>query len=184
MSRILPAIGKPVKPPTPLIGSLLTNGTHMLNGMDYIDPRAILAANLKALMQYAKEHPDSGPTSAAALERATELAHADGGVSDSAFSRYLNQEASAHLDHLAKIALAYDLQVWQLLYPSLEPANPPVLRQGPVEEELYRVLAAGAKLFAQQGAVDVTREIQTRASDSSHADRPLSGKDTAKRHKA
>lgn len=180
-----PITGIQVNTYRPDNGDHPTNGMGMLWLMDYIDPRKVLAKNLQTLLDFAKEHEDSGPASAIDLERETEKKHPGAAVSDSAIGRYLAQESSAHLDHLSKIAQAYDLHVWQLLYPNLEPANPPVLRRTPTEEELYALLEAGRKLLAQGGVGDGVRDGQIPGSNGGNSPhRPVPSKVATKRTKA
>lgn len=144
--------------------------------MVYLDSRKVLAHNLRTLFLYAKEHKDAGPRNAAELEAVS-------GVSDSATSRYLSASASANLDHLSRIASAYEIEVWQLMYPNLEPANLPVLRQSPTEKELYEILAAGMKLLTPRGAVDGIEEAVPGKGRGSSPHRPPTSKGAPKRHR-
>ena len=148
--------------------------------MEEFDPRYILATNLKALLAYAGEVGE-GPSNGVELQRATEARHPGAGVSDSTISRYIHREASANLDHLRKIAEAFDLCVWQLMYPGLEPGNVPVLRKSPAEKELYELLRAGMKLLTTPGAVDAVEAGTNGAgADDSHH-RAVSSKNAPKR---
>ncbi len=155
-----------------------------LDWMDYLDSRKVLAHNLRALLMYAKEHSDAGPRNAVELEAATERANKGHGVSDATVSRYLKQTHPASLDHLTKIAQAFDLQVWQLLYPGLDVANPPMLRQSQTEKELYEILAAGMKLLAQPlGVVDDAESPMPGPDRGNRPHRPQPSKGTRK-HRA
>lgn len=82
-------------------------------------PRRVLADNLTSLMAY---HRDLG--------------HALGtidGVSASSkvprgtVHRIKQAEVSVGVDHLEGLSRAFDLEVWQLFVPHIEPSNPPML---------------------------------------------------------
>lgn len=142
--------------------------------MPHINPGATLARNLLALMEYARDRK-SGPSNGVELQAAS-------GVSDSTISRWLKQGVSPRLDDLHKVAKAYELQTWQLLYPKLDPANPPAVPDtSSVQQELIEILKAGAELIAKQGLVAHASEGEIRAIRSGRADREVSSKVAAKK---
>lgn len=114
------------------------------------DARRILAANLEKLLRHSKDRRKlrqrHGPTTAVELEEQS-------GVGDSTISRYRKQESAANIDDLSRIALAYGLQPWELLYPNLEPAAPPATRPA---ASINDVLKAAHDLYVRQGGVNVT----------------------------
>ena len=96
--------------------------------------RHVVAKNLNALMQ---SHFD--------LDSAPKLAKKTK-VGTGTISRLRNAKVDATLSVLEAIAIAYDLQPWQLLVPDLSPQDPPMLRDiPPAEQELYRRLRAAIK---------------------------------------
>jgi hypothetical protein len=151
--------------------------------------RGVLARNLLALLNHAKDHEqtdDNGiPLSTAlGLERSS-------GVGNSTISRWLKQEVAAKIDDVHRVALAYGLQGWQLLFPNLDPANPPVVPYTAAEMELYKVLKAGAEVIArQEGLPHHAAEGEVGEIRSSRPDSTVSSKiaapapKAAKRHKA
>ena len=98
-------------------------------------------------MDYARDHAsrsdDGCPLwTAVGLEAAC-------GVSNSTISRWLKREVAAKLDDLERAAAAYGLHAWQMLYPQLDPANPPMVPYSPAELELYEVLKAGVEVITR-----------------------------------
>lgn len=66
--------------------------------------------------------------------------------------RIRHKEQSPSADTLEKLATAFGLQAWQILFPNLDPKNPPVFIVTDVERELYRKLSDMAHdLVARQG---------------------------------
>lgn len=92
--------------------------------------RAILAANVKALMElHYREHTN----------RPRALAK-DAGVSLSTVQRVLAADVGASLDNIEAIAACFQLSTYQLLIPALQADNPQVLQGATKEEErLYRI---------------------------------------------
>jgi transcriptional regulator with XRE-family HTH domain len=118
-----------------------------------LEVRRVLRENLRALLDYYAAHPRAGrASSGAALEGLS-------GVSNSTISRYAPNQgpatASASIDHLARIAQAYDLPVWCLLYPGLNPAQPPVVRTPEDEAKNRLILEAAAQLLMRTGGGNV-----------------------------
>jgi transcriptional regulator with XRE-family HTH domain len=97
----------------------------------------ILAANLQRLMQHAADRHDYARATARALETYIER-QGWARVGKSTIHRILKGSTPPALDTLEAIARAYDLQVWQLLAPNLDPTNPPVIPLTETEEALYR----------------------------------------------
>lgn len=63
--------------------------------------------------------------------------------------RVLSGSHSATLETLDKLAAAADIDVWQLLYPGLDPSNPPVAVMSETERRLYERLHKAASDLAQ-----------------------------------
>jgi transcriptional regulator with XRE-family HTH domain len=107
-----------------------------------MESKKLLAGNLRALMAYAAD-TKSGPDSLKRLSRET-------GLSRATLRAILTETASPAADTLAMIARAYGLETWQLLFPHLDPANPPVVPVTETEKELTRRLQAVSKAFREQ----------------------------------
>jgi transcriptional regulator with XRE-family HTH domain len=61
-------------------------------------------------------------------------------------TRLKEQRTSVGLDVIDQIAVAFQVDPWQLLVPGMNPSNPPVLRQAnDAERELYKRLLQVAK---------------------------------------
>lgn len=83
-------------------------------------PRKTLADNLSRLMAYHKGIGDGlgtleGVVAASKVPRGT-------------VHRIKRGEVSAGVDHLEGLAVAFDLDVWQLFVHDLDPTNPPMLK--------------------------------------------------------
>ena len=66
-------------------------------------------------------------------------------IAKSTVQRIMDQEASASLEQLEKIARALELSPYQLLIPDLHPTNPQVAAGATLEEQdLYRKIAKEA----------------------------------------
>ncbi len=96
------------------------------------------------LLQYHKDRGDMALGTGLGLESRS-------GVGNSTLSRYLHKQSSANIDDLHRIAVAYDLPVWYLLYPKLHRDNPPKVQTPQAAAEVREVLAAALKLLASQG---------------------------------
>lgn len=95
--------------------------------------RQILAENVKALMS--RQYRLSG-------DKPKDLAR-DAGTSLSTVQRVIGGKTSARTDTIDQLAEALGVLPYQLLIPSLNPANPQVVRGATKEEqELYRRLKA------------------------------------------
>lgn len=95
-------------------------------------PRAVLAANLKALMQ-AHQPPLSG--------RALGLAAK---IDPKTVTRILAAQHAANIDTIAALAGVFHLLPWQLLVPGMDPADPPVAQLSRTEAALYGTLRRAA----------------------------------------
>jgi hypothetical protein len=140
------------------------SGNHPTDGSDTVEhmfedsevtraARRVLQENLRALMDYYAAHPKMGMAgSGAQLENFS-------GVSNTTISRYAPHQgpatAGANIDHLARIAQAYGLPVWCLLYPGLNPAQPPVVRTPEDEAKNRLILEAAAQLLMRTGGGNV-----------------------------
>lgn len=85
-----------------------------------MDPWDALRRNLTALMDAAKDGLISGPPGVLQLEAVTD-------IGKSTLYRILDPRIKnpTQLDTMVKIAAAYNLQVWHLLVPRLDPLDPP-----------------------------------------------------------
>lgn len=95
--------------------------------------RQVLSANLKALMS---SHPDyrENDNKPKALAKAAD-------ISLSSVQRVMNAEVGASLDTLEQIAAVFDIAVYQLLLPNLDPANPQIVSgASAAERKWYRSL--------------------------------------------
>jgi len=69
--------------------------------------------------------------------------------------RIRRKEQSPSADTLDKLASAFGLQAWQMIFPDLDPRNPPVFIITTTERELYRKLSEMAHdLVAKQKPPD------------------------------
>jgi len=67
------------------------------------------------------------------------------GMHQRAYGRLENGENWQHLESLHKIAVANDLNVWQLLIPNLDISNPPLLStESAIQKEFYDKIKAAA----------------------------------------
>lgn len=63
------------------------------------------------------------------------------GIGAATVARLKTQETHTGVDVLEKIAHVFEVQVWQLLVPGMDPKNPPVLKVGGrTELEFYKAL--------------------------------------------
>ena len=85
------------------------------------DPRKVLAENMKRIIG------DSSQSAWAAAHR----------IDKKPVQRAVSGQHSATLDTLEELSRAAGLQVWQLLVPDLDPANPPVSTMTKAERDLY-----------------------------------------------
>jgi hypothetical protein len=96
--------------------------------------RAVLAANVRALTDHVfVAYPD----------RIKALVSASG-VSRAQLYRVLSQDSGATIDIIERLALALDVQVYQLLVPNLNADNPQVIQgASAAERQLYASFARG-----------------------------------------
>lgn len=101
------------------------------------DPKLILAKNVAALMRhhYGRENKS---------RLATDANTAIGNI-----QRIMDTNTSVGVDLVALVAKAFDLQVWQLMFPDLDPRNPPVLCITASEKNLYSRFQVAAEELAQ-----------------------------------
>ncbi len=76
------------------------------------------------------------------------------GLTPSTVGRILASEHAPVIDTLEAIALAFRLQLWQMLVPDLDPSNPPTVPYTDAERELYWRIKSAARAFARTGDVD------------------------------
>lgn len=91
--------------------------------------RSVLARNIRELM--VRRYPDAG-------DKVRTMAKA-AGVSLSTAQRILKEEVGATIDTIEALAEAFDVSVYQLMLPAMDPDNPQVIREASAEEKrLYR----------------------------------------------
>jgi transcriptional regulator with XRE-family HTH domain len=96
--------------------------------------RAVLAANVRALTDHVfVAYPDR----VKALVKAS-------GVSKAQVYRVLSSDSGATIDIIERLALALDVQVYQLLIPNLDAKNPQVIQgASAAERQMYASFARG-----------------------------------------
>lgn len=130
------------------------------------DIRAILAANVAALMRYAADRQTGEPVSRNALARAS-------GLSRTTIQRVVNaDESAAAIDTVCAIAAAYKLHAWQLLVPGLDPSNPPVILITDTERQLHERLRQVAREFERHLAAEPASQGAPEGPDSHRAREP------------
>ena len=97
------------------------------------DPKFTLWANVLALMidRYGKEN----------MLRLSK----DAGIAIGSVQRMRDENTSIGINIVAKVANAFGLQPWQLLFPELDPKNPPALCITEAERKLYSRFALAAQ---------------------------------------
>lgn len=121
-----------------------------------------VAENLARLIEWAAKNPklDRGPASINSLARAA-------GVSRPTVDRLLAGDAGPGIDSVERVARAYELEAWQLQVPSLDPSDPPTLREASESErELHRALR---EVQEKLRIFDVEREVSARKATPSRA---------------
>ena len=102
--------------------------------MSGIDSRAVLWANVQALMQ----HHWKG-------ENINRLAR-EAGVGPATVDRLKKQKTSVGIEVIDKLAPVFALESWQLLVPGLQPASTPaLLPQSEAERAFYARMLEAAK---------------------------------------
>lgn len=73
------------------------------------------------------------------------------GISNGTLDRIRRCEVGASIDQLDLLAKAFEMEVWQLLVPNLEPANPPMLASVSEAQKamLEKIKLAAAELLKQ-----------------------------------
>lgn len=99
-----------------------------------------VAANVQRLMD---AYPDLG-TQPKLAERA--------GVDQTTISRLLRAERSATIGTLDAVARAFGLEVWKLLLPDFDPADPPGLVLRSSQRDAWRTMRVAAEEIARYGA--------------------------------
>lgn len=111
-------------------------------GISSMPARQVLAANLAALMSTRKGLASLNDVENEAMRKGHPIGR-------STVDRAKKGKTAINLDNLEAIARAFDLEAWQLLVPSFNPTNPPVLRSiGEVEDGMYKRIAELAKEIA------------------------------------
>ena len=139
-SPLSPFTGKHASPPMYEIPRRGITTSADLGYVPYMDSWDALRRNLTSLMDAARDGLISGPPGVLQLEALTDIGKS---------TLYRILDARTHnptqLDTMEKIASAYNLQVWQLLVPRLDPLDPPV----PIGGQRMSVLQS---VFAQTHA--------------------------------
>lgn len=100
--------------------------------------RTVVASNVRALID---DHYKESPNKPKALAKAT-------GLSLSSVQRVLSAEAGASIDTLEAIANAFEISVYQLVLPNLDPGNPQVVSGATAaERSLYAAFRRGQSLL-------------------------------------
>lgn len=106
---------------------------YLNNGTDNVgmEPELIVRANLKRLLEAARDGHVAGPATVLDLEAAS-------GVGKSTIYRILSPEPenAAGIALLQRIAEAYNLHAWQLLVPHFDPLDPPAILSPKEREEI------------------------------------------------
>lgn len=102
-----------------------------------LDPKHVLAQNVTALMKY-----HYGKVNMSRLARDAKTAIAN-------IQRCLDTTTSVGIDVIAQVASAFDLQPWQIIFPELDPNNPPILCITASEKQLYAKFQIAAQEVAQ-----------------------------------
>lgn len=63
--------------------------------------------------------------------------------------RIMDRNTNVGVDVIAKVATGFDLLPWQLLFPGLDPKNPPVLCITAAEKQLYSRFQVAAEQVAE-----------------------------------
>jgi len=108
------------------------------------DPKLTLWTNVAALMndRYGKVN----------MQRLSKEA----GVGIASIQRMRDENTSIGIDIVAKVAAAFDLMPWQILFPGLDPKNPPVLCITEEERGLYNRLRVAAEAVATYNITPTT----------------------------
>lgn len=106
--------------------------------MENAQARAILASNLRRLIDREARPGERLSIRAWALSKGLDVRLID---------RLLKGKHAVTLDKLEEVAAAVNLQPWQLLYPDLDPANPP---DAPISTEERTMLARLRRLLDQK----------------------------------
>jgi hypothetical protein len=102
------------------------------------DAASILADNLDRLMNSQQPRP-----SQAAIAKS---AHLD----QKTVSRILNRSVATSVTAVESLAKIWGLQAWQLLFPDLDPSNPPVAPVTEAEKRFYEQIKKAAMSFAAE----------------------------------
>lgn len=99
---------------------------------------AIFAGNVKRAME-----SETPPLSQAGLAARAKM-------HQRTLGRIVNEEVSATLEQMGKIAQGLDLELWQLLVPVMDPRNPPVLAPASEKErQLWATIRQAAQDLAK-----------------------------------
>jgi hypothetical protein len=143
MVPIVPKDWQAFKPSAPIAWHYPTSGKSCpVLGMGGIDTRAIVAANLRALMDYAKAHGHPELASVKGVAKAA-------GVERYTIDGMLDGIRNTGIQTLQKVAEAFGTQAWVLLTPHAKPGNLPVKPVTRTEVQLYKRLGNVAREYEQ-----------------------------------
>lgn len=106
------------------------------------DPRPILAENLRALMDYAR---DTGHPERASVKGLSRLSS----VGRYSIDGMLEGSRNTGIETLQRIADVFEIQAWTLLVPHLDPSNPPTKPMSKTEVQLYKRMGKVAREYEQ-----------------------------------
>lgn len=110
--------------------------------------RSVLAANVRRLMEHHFAGDRNQPKSLAKKA----------GITLSSVQRALSAENAATLDTIESLALAFDLSVYQLLAPEIDPANPATIKGATEAERRLYANWRNARLNESTGSAEAVRQ--------------------------
>lgn len=102
------------------------------------DVATILAENLNRLM----DSRPPRPSQKAIAQRA--------GLDQKTVSRILNMSVATSVSAVQGLAAIWELEPWQLLFPDLDPKNPPVVSMSQSERDAYELIRTAALKIAAE----------------------------------
>lgn len=124
-----------------------------------VDTKEIVAQNLAALMEHAR---DTGNPQRASVKGLAGLA----GVGRYTIDGMLDGIRNTGIETLQKVAEVFEIQAWTLLVPHLDPSNPPTRPMSKTEVQLYKRLNKVAREYEKFQRVQ--RDQENTASPPDH----------------
>jgi transcriptional regulator with XRE-family HTH domain len=106
-----------------------------------------VAANLKALIKYAKDHGRNDIATNLGIERASKAMHGKGHLTRTTIRDIKNGRRNAGIDTLQMLAEVFGTQAWVLLTPHPKPEDLPVKPVTKTEIQLYKRLGKVAREY-------------------------------------